>query len=105
MSKGVELPHDKSSGKGIVASFKNLVEQDRTEALEKGAADEVDDGGQKSIGSGPRGKVSTEWEEGKGSGAGRVGGSDGLNLSYAAWLLNQQGGKSGSVARWRSWPT
>ena len=54
------MPHHKSSRKGFVASFKNLVERDRKEALEKGAEDEVDDEREAGIGAGGIGKISHE---------------------------------------------
>ena len=59
-SKGAELPHHKSIRNGIVASFKNLVERTRKEALKKGAKDEVDDGREASVGTGDIGKISTQ---------------------------------------------
>jgi len=55
-----ELPHHKSSPNGFVASFKNLVETVRKEALEKGAKDEVDDGREASLSAWGIGKISAQ---------------------------------------------
>jgi hypothetical protein len=58
--QGCELPHHESSPNGFVASFKNLVETVRKEALEKGAKDEVDDGREASVGTRGIGQVSAQ---------------------------------------------